>query len=123
MLSAIALEDLFWQEMEYFPKIFFNISFVALLAFVLDKLQTVRAVSSVKHQNLRQSLVKIKFRSTEKLKIEKVKVLTSQTSPSSPSAAGSAAASSVTTSASGISPSVRPGEQGYMIIGVHLQQY
>ena len=110
MLSAIALEDLFWQEMEYFPKILFNISFVALLAFVLDKLQTVRAVSSVKHQDLRQSLVKIKFRNTEKLKIEKVKVLTSQTSPSSPSAAGSAAASSVTTSASGISPSVRPGE-------------
>ena len=110
MLSAIALEDLFWQEMEYFPKILFNISFVALLAFVLDKLQTVRAVSSVKHQNLRQSLVKIKFQNTEKLKIEKVKVLTSQTSPSSPSAAGSAAASSVTTSASGISPSVRPGE-------------
>ena len=117
MLSAIALEDLFWQEMEYFPKILFNISFVALLAFVLDKLQTVRAVSSVKHQDLRQSLVKIKFRNTEKLKIkkvkvlkiEKVKVLTSQTSPSSPSAAGSAAASSVTTSASGISPSVRPG--------------
>jgi len=52
MLSAIALEDLFWQEMKYFPKILFNISFVALLAFVLDKLQTVRAVSSVKHQNL-----------------------------------------------------------------------
>ena len=78
MLSAIALEDLFWQEMEYFPKILFNISFVALLAFVLDKLQTVRAVSSVKHQDLRQSLVKIKFRNTEKLKIEKVKVLTSQ---------------------------------------------
>ena len=137
MLSAIALEDLFWQEMEYFPKILFNISFVALLAFVLDKLQTVRAVSSVKHQDLRQSLVKIKFRNTEKLKIEKVKVvkitfqnteklkiekvkvlkiekvkvLTSQTSPSSPSAAGSAAASSVTTSASGISPSVRPGQK------------
>merc|ERR1719150_3693328 len=38
--------------MEYFPKILFNIYFVALLAFVLDKLQTVRAVSSVKHQNL-----------------------------------------------------------------------
>ena len=119
MQSAIALEDLFWQEMEYFPKILFNISFVALLAFVLDKLQTVRAVSSVKHQDLGQSLVKITFRNTEKklkiekvkvLKIEKVKVLTSQTSPSSPSAAGSAAASSVTTSASGISPSVRPGQ-------------
>ena len=73
MLSAIALEDLFWQEMEYFPKILFNISFVALLAFVLDKLQTVRAISSVKHQDLRQSFVKIKFRNTEKLKIEKVK--------------------------------------------------
>ena len=42
MLSANALDDLSWQQ-KYFSaisKIFLNISSAALLAFVLDKLQT-----------------------------------------------------------------------------------
>ena len=130
MLSAIALEDLFWQEMEYFPKILFNISFVALLAFVLDKLQTVRAVSSVKHQDLRQSLVKIKFRNTEKLKVEKVKVLKIEKSESSDLAnlAILALSRGVGSGVVGYNISVRDFTVsaawggGNMIIGVHLQQ-
>merc|ERR1712025_1147164 len=52
MLSANALDDLSWQVAEIFSKIFLNISRATLLAFVLDKLQTVGAIPSVKHQNL-----------------------------------------------------------------------
>ena len=55
MLSANALNDLSWQQQKHLSdisKIFPNISRVALLAFVLDKLETVGAVPSVKHQNL-----------------------------------------------------------------------
>ena len=106
MLSANALDDLSWQVAEIFSKIFLNISRATLLAFVLDKLQTVGAIPSVKHQNLSWS-----WKLMEETKLKNF--LTSQTSPSSPSAAGSAAASSVTTSASGISPSVRPGQADY----------
>ena len=54
MLSASALDDLAGQATNFsaISKIFLNISRMAILAFVLDKLQTVGSVPSVEHQNL-----------------------------------------------------------------------